>query len=306
MKRTSQEKPYSLGERIRKNKIYYSMLLPFALLFIVFGLLPVLAAVALSYTDFDMVQSPRFVGLDNFIRLFLQDSVFPITVRNTMMFALITGPLGYGLSFVVAWFINNFPAKLRAILTLIFYAPSLAGNVFFIWTFIFSGDSYGLANSTLMKLGILSEPLQWLTDPNYNMQVVILVIIWLSMGAGFLSFVAGFQSINTEYYEAGAIDGIRNRYQELWYITLPQMVPQLLFGAVMSISSSFAVGYQSMALTGFPSTNYAADTVLVHMLDYGTVRFEMGYACAIALFLFAAMLLFWVIVNKAFRSLSGE
>lgn len=302
--KNSDVKKESLGKQIRRNAVYYSMLLPFAVLFLIFGLLPVLAAVVLSFTDFDMVQTPQFVGLDNFVQLFLHDSVFPITVRNTMIFALVTGPLGYILSFIVAWFINNFNPKLRAVLTLIYYSPSLAGNVYFIWTFIFSGDNYGLANSLLVRLGLITEPIQWLTDTNYNMGIVILVIIWLSMGAGFLSFVAGFQSINPEYYEAGAIDGVRNRYQELWYITLPQMGPQLLFGAVMSISSSFAVGYQTMALVGFPSTNYEADTVLTHMLDYGTVRFEMGYACAIALFLFAAMLVTWFIINKAFSALN--
>ncbi len=294
----------SLFRQIRRNAVYYSMLMPFAVLFLIFGLVPVLAAAVLSFTDFDMVQTPRFVGLDNFIQLFLHDSVFPITVRNTLVFALVTGPLGYVLSFIVAWFINNFNPKLRALLTLIYYSPTLAGNVYFIWTFIFSGDSYGLANSLLMRLGVITEPLQWLTDTRYNMGVIILVILWLSMGAGFLSFVAGFQSLNPEYYEAGAIDGIRNRYQELWYITLPQMGPQLLFGAVMSISSSFAVGYQTMALVGLPSTDYEADTVLTHMLDYGTVRYEMGYACAIALFLFAAMLITWFVINKAFSALN--
>ena len=302
MSANTQKEP--LFRQIRRNAVYYSMLLPFAVLFLIFGLVPVLAAAVLSFTDFDMVQTPRFVGLDNFIQLFLHDSVFPITVRNTLVFALVTGPLGYVLSFIVAWFINNFNPKLRALLTLIYYSPTLAGNVYFIWTFIFSGDSYGLANSLLMRLGVITEPLQWLTDTRYNMGVIILVILWLSMGAGFLSFVAGFQSLNPEYYEAGAIDGIRNRYQELWYITLPQMGPQLLFGAVMSISSSFAVGYQTMALVGLPSTDYEADTVLTHMLDYGTVRYEMGYACAIALFLFAAMLITWFVINKAFSALN--
>ena len=226
----------SLGKQIHKNAIYYSMLLPFALFFIAFGLLPVISAILLSFTDFDMVQIPQFVGLDNYTYMFFGDTVFMTTVKNTLMFALLTGPVGYLLSFIVAWFIADYPPKVRALLTLCFYAPTLAGNVFFVWQYIFSGDSYGLANSTLQKLGIIAEPIQWLTNTAYNMSVVVLVIIWLSMGAGFLSFVAGFQNLNLEYFEAGAIDGISNRYQELWYITLPQMVPQLLFGAVMSIS----------------------------------------------------------------------
>lgn len=295
----------SLAKSIKANAVYYSMLAPFALLFIVFGLLPVLSAIVLSFTDFNMVELPNFTGLTNYIRLFFEDSIFPISMKNTLIFAAITGPLGFFLSFLVAWFINDFSPRLRAFLTLIFYSPTLAGNVFFIWLFIFAGDAYGLANSSLMRFGVITEPIQWLTDANYNLDIVIIVIIWLSMGAGFLSFVAGFQAINPEYYEAAAIDGVRNRYQELWYVTLPQMAPQLLFGAVMTISASFAVGYQSMALTGFPSTDYSTNTILLHILDYGTIRFEMGYASAIAVFLFGIMLLFWVVINRVFKKLAG-
>ena len=281
-----------LFRQIRRNAVYYSMLLPFAVLFLIFGLVPVLAAAVLSFTDFDMVQTPRFVGLDNFIQLFLHDSVF----------ALVTGPLGYVLSFIVAWFINNFNPKLRALLTLIYYSPTLAGNVYFIWTFIFSGDSYGLANSLLMRLGVITEPLQWLTDTRYNMGVIILVILWLSMGAGFLSFVAGFQSLNPEYYEAGAIDGIRNRFQELWYITLPSMVPQLIFGAVMQIVSSITAADVPMALTGFPSAEYATQTIVSHILDYSTLRYELGYASAVAVFLFVLMIVSNKAVGKLLRA----
>jgi multiple sugar transport system permease protein len=156
-----------------------------------------------------------------------------------------------------------------------------------------------------MTLGITNEPILWLTDPKYNLQVVIIVIIWLSMGAGFLAFIAGLQTIDRSLFEAGAIDGIKNRFQELWYITIPQMVPQLLFGAVMSISTSFAVGYQSMALTGFPSTDYSTHTILLHIFDYGAIRFEMGYASAISVVLFAAMIGVWGFLNKQMSKISG-
>ena len=289
---------HGLGYRIKKYRISYVMLLPFTVLFLVFTVIPVIAAVFLSFTNFDMVQLPVFVGVQNYVRMFLDDEIFIIAVKNTMIFALITGVIGYVLSFVFAWFINEFGKRLSAVLTLIFYAPALAGNVYFIWLYIFSGDRYGLINSTLLRMRFISEPIQWLTDPAYNMGVVIFVVIWLSMGAGFLSFIAGFKGANTSLYEQGAIDGIKNRWQELFYITVPQMVPQLLFGAVMSISASFAVGYQSMALTGFPSTDYSTHTLLIHMLDFGTVRYEMGYASAVAVFLFAVMLLSYAVVNR--------
>lgn len=212
--------------------------------------------------------------------------------------------LGYVLSFVVAWLINELGRGVRWFLTLIMYAPTLAGNVYYIWTYIFSGDSKGLVNSALIKIGLINDPIQWLTDSTYSFYVVLVVIIWLSLGAGFLSFVAGLQSLDRSYFEAAAIDGVRNRFQELWYVTLPQMVPQLLFGAVMSISTAFAIGYQNAAITGFPSSNYSTHTILLHILDYGTIRFEMGYASAIAVVLFAIMLISWVLIKKALRKLT--
>ena len=281
-------------------------LAPFTVLFLMFTVLPIISSIALSFTYFNMVDAPEFIGIDNYVRMFADDSVFFIAVKNTLIFALITGPLGYAMSFIFAWMINDFGRGMRSFLTMLFYAPTLAGNVFFIWLFIFSGDSYGLVNSFLMKYGIILEPIQWLTDSKYSMGVVILVMLWLSLGAGFLSFIAGFQNLNRECFEAGAIDGIRNRWQELWYITVPQMAPQMMFAAVMTISSSFAVGYQCMELTGFPSTDYSTHTILLHILDVGTIRFDMGYASALAVILFGTMVLMWKIISSALSRVSGD
>ena len=220
----------SLWKRVWQTKESYVMLAPFVILFTIFILIPLISAVGLSFTSFDMLQMPKFVGADNYIRLFLEDDVFIKAVQNTLVFAVITGPLGYILSLFIAWLVNELNRKLRVILTLIMYAPTLAGNVYYIWTFIFSGDAKGLVNSTLLKTGLLKDPIQWLTNGSYSFVVVIIVMIWLSLGTGFLSFVAGFQSLDKSYSEAAAIDGIKNRFQELWYVTLPQMVPQLLSG----------------------------------------------------------------------------
>ena len=282
---------------LKRESANLVLLTPFTVLFTLFTLVPIGAAMILSFFYFNMTTTPTFVGFDNYIRLFFDDNVFLIALRNTAIFAMITGPLSYILSFTVAWLINEFNRTVRTILTLIFYLPSLAGNVYFVWTYIFSGDSYGFLNSVLMKLG-MSDPIQWLTDTKFMMPVVIVVILWLSMGTGFLSFVAGLQSLDRELFEAAAIDGLPNRFAELWYVTLPQMGPQLLFGAVMQISTSFAVGYECMNLTGFPSTDYATQTLVLHILDFGQIRFEMGYACAVAVILFALMLLMWTVINK--------
>ena len=297
-------------EKIKMNKnqrrAAFILLAPFTVLFLMFTVLPIISSIALSFTYFNMVDAPKFIGIDNYVRMFADDSVFFIAVKNTLIFALITGPLGYAMSFIFAWMINDFGRGMRSFLTMLFYAPTLAGNVFFIWLFIFSGDSYGLVNSFLMKYGIILEPIQWLTDSKYSMGVVILVMLWLSLGAGFLSFIAGFQNLNRECFEAGAIDGIRNRWQELWYITVPQMAPQMMFAAVMTISSSFAVGYQCMELTGFPSTDYSTHTILLHILDVGTIRFDMGYASALAVILFGTMVLMWKIISSALSRVSGD
>ena len=282
----------------KRNGANLVFLAPFTVLFFTFTILPILAAIVLSFTYFNMVAAPTWVGFSNYVRMFFDDNVFLIALRNTAIFAMITGPISYILSFLIAWLINEFPHTLRTVLTLVFYLPSLAGNVYFVWTYIFSGDSYGLLNSILVKLSLVTDPIQWLTDTKYMMAVVIVVILWLSLGTGFLSFVACLQSLDRELFEAAAIDGLPNRFAELWYITLPQMGPQLLFGAVMQISTSFAIGYECMNLTGFPSTDYATQTLVLHILDFGQKRFEMGYACAVAVVLFGLMLIMWTLINK--------
>ena len=284
----------------------YFLLSFWLILFLVFTVIPIAISVVMSFTDFDMVRLPRFVGLQNYTTLFLDDDIFIKSLGNTLFYALVTGPAGYLLSFLVAWLLSETSRGVRAVLMLIFYAPTLAGNVYMVWTYIFSGDSYGMLNSLLLRLGLIADPIQWLNDPAYNSIVVIVVILWMSMGAGFLSFVAGFQQLNVSLFEAGAIDGLRNRWQELWHITLPQMVPQLLIGAVLSISSAFAVGYQNALLTGNPSTDYSTHTVLLHMTDYGYTRFEMGYACAVAVVLFVLMVGTWLVINRGLRRMSSE
>lgn len=295
-------RPYGLSRReMKKNLPYYVLLAPFFTLFVIFMLIPVLAAMLLSLTDFNMVQAPNWVGLQNYVRIFIDDEIFMISLRNTLIYAVVTGPVGFILSFVVAWLINEMPRSIRTMVTLLMYAPALAGNVYFVWQYLFSSDSAGFLNNLLIQFGIIKDPITWLTDPKYNFGVTMVVIIWLSFGTGFLSFVAGLQALDHSYYEAAALDGLRNRWQELYYVTLPQMGPQLLFGAVMSISSAFSVGYHNKALTGFPSTNYSTHTILLHSLDYADNRYELGYSSAISVVLFTLMILSWVLIQKALK-----
>ena len=291
---------------VRDNKQLYLLLLPFCVVFLLMFVIPIAASMVLSLTYYNMFNTPKFIGLANYINLFLNDDVFFIALKNTLLFAVITGPLSYLLCFFAAWLINEMPKGLRVFLTFIFYAPSLTTSVYFVWQLIFSGDSYGIVNGLLMNLGLVSEPVQWLTDPRYNLGILIVVQLWMSLGTSFLAFIAGFQSIDASLYEAGDIDGVRNRYQELLYITLPSMKPQLLFGAVMQISASFSVSTISQELCGFPSTKYSAHTILLHMQDYGSLRYEMGYACAIAVVLFVLMFVFKKGVSLLMRRIGDE
>ena len=247
---------------MKTNKACYAMLLPFMSLFIIFTVVPVVMSLPMGFTNFNMIETPKFVGLSNFYTLFLNDDVFLIAVRNTLIFAIFTGPFSYILSFIIAWLINEMNAFLKTFFTFVFYAPSMTTSVYVTWQLILSGDSYGYLNAVLIDLGILNEPAQWLTDTNYILTVVIIVQLWMSMGAGFLAIRAGFQNIDKSMYEAGAIEGIKNRWQELFYITIPSMGPQLLFAAVIQISASFTVGVVGQNLVGLPSTDYAAHTIM--------------------------------------------
>ncbi|MDD2478103.1 MAG: sugar ABC transporter permease [Candidatus ainarchaeum sp.] len=300
------KKRNSYKTEILKNKDKYFLIAPFFILFALFTLIPVIASVPISFTQFNMLEFPKWVGWENFSRLFIDDEVFLIAVKNTIIFAFLTGPISYFACLFFAWLINDLKRGLRTAFTFVFYAPSISGTVFYIWQFIFSGDSYGFVNGFLMRFGIIKDPIQWLTDPKYNLTIVILVQLWLSLGAGFLAFIAGFQSIDGNLYEAGAIDGIRNRFQELIYITLPSMGPQLLFGAVMQIGSSFAAGGVAVALTGFPSTDNSTTTVVTHAMDYGTIRYEMGYAAALSFVLFLAMIFTNSIIRKILQRVASD
>ena len=299
VKRSEVSKLRWTWEEMKNNKTAYFMLAPFLLLFIIFTVLPVVLSIFLSLTDFNMLQMPHFLGIDNYMRLFLDDEIFILAIQNTLIFAAITGPVSYILALLVAWFINELPPKIRAVVTLVFYAPSISGNAYLIWKTLFSSDSYGWANAVLIKYGIITQPILWFQDADYVMPLCIVVALWTSLGTAFLSFIAGFQTIDRSMYEAAAVDGIKNRWQELWYITLPTMRPQLMFGAVLAITNSFGFGAVVDALCGFPSVDYAAHTIMHHLSDYGGARYEIGYASAIAVILFIIMFSSNIIIKKA-------
>lgn len=295
------KKENSLINRVKKNQISYIMLAPYLILFALFTILPIAASIFFSFTHFNMLEMPAFIGWRNYTRLFLEDEIFKIALKNTLIFAVITGPVSYMLCLLFAWIINEFRGKLRAFLTLIFYAPSICGNAFVVWKLILSSDRYAYLNGILLRLGFINEPKLWMQTEKYVLPLLIAVQLWLSLGTGFLAFIAGLQTVDRSLYEAAAMDGVKNRWQELWFVTLPAMKPQLMFGAVMQITTSFSIADVSIQLAGNPSVNNAGATIVTHLMDYGTTRFEMGYSSAIAVLLFILMVGTNKLIQKTLR-----
>jgi len=297
--RWSRKKPFR--RKLYLNRTLYLMMLPYLMLFTLFTVVPVIMSFGLSFTYFNLLEAPRWLGFSNYLTLFLDDDIFITAVKNTLIIAVVTGPIGYLLSFVFAWLINELPSKVKPFITLAFYAPSLAGNAILIWTLIFNSDIYGYANAFMIQFGLIAEPITWLQDSTYILPIIIVVQLWMSLGVNFLALIAGLKGVDKSQYEAAAVDGIRNRWQELWFITLPNMKPQLTFSAVIQISSSLGVGAITTALAGFPSIEYSGHTIINHLTDYGSVRFEMGYASAIATLLFASAILLNKTIQKIIR-----
>ncbi len=289
---------------IRSHIPLYIMIAPFALIFTTLTILPILASLFFGFTSFDSISMPQWVGLENYFRMFSSDDVFPVVLKNTILMAVITGPIGFLMSFALAWFVSEFKPFTRTLLSFMFYAPSLVGNALYIWKVAFSGERYGYINSFLMSTGLITEPIVWLKEPQYIFAIVIIVQLWQSMGISFLANISGLQNIDTGLYEAGMIDGIKSRWQEVRYITLPSMKHMLLFSAVMQIQSSFSISAVAIELAGFPSIQYAADTLVSHMSDVGSVRYELGYASAISTVLFVIMIVMRVFIGKILNVVS--
>lgn len=290
---TDPSKKIKHGRMTKSEDIsFYLITVPFMLFFFLFNILPVLASMTLSFFDYDMVSNPIFTGLENYSRMFTGDDVFMKVLGNTLYFSIIAGPVSFLLAFLLAWMINEFSRTVRVILTFIFYAPALVGNAYFIWQILFSGDSYGYLNDLLISFGFITEPINWFQNTSYNMTIIIIVQLWMSMGVSFLANIAGLQNVSSELYEAAAIDGVRTRWHELWYVTLPSMKSILLFSSVMQIQAVFSVSSVIVTLAGYPSVNNSVDTIVSYISDIGTARYEMGYASALSIFLFFMVLAF--------------
>ncbi|WP_096155663.1 MULTISPECIES: carbohydrate ABC transporter permease [Bacillus] len=279
-------------------------LAPYMILFFTFIIIPVVVAIALSFTYFNAIQMPTFVGFLNYVNLLTQDHIFmQYVLPNTLIFAFIVGPGGYILAFILAWTLAQIPKLPRTILALIIFSPSMTAGVAMgvVWKIIFSGDEFGYLNNLLIRMGMIYEPIQFLQSPEHLMTIMIVVTLWGSMGVGFLAMLSGVLNINKEVFEAGYIDGISNRFQEIIYITIPSMKPQMFFGAVMAIVGTFQAGAIGVELSGAnPTPQYSGQLMVNHLEDFGFIRYEMGYAAAISVLLLLFIYFFAKIASKLF------
>lgn len=285
-----------------KGKTGYLFLLPFLIFFVLFTIVPIIMGFCMSFTNYSVLEKPEFVGITNYKLLILDDDVFLIALKNTVVFSIIMGPIGFMLSFMLAWIINNL--KMKNLFALAIYAPSITSAVAMstVWGYFFSSDRCGLINNLLINMGIIVSPVIWNQNPSAIMPVIIIISIWMGMGTGFLAFMAGLQNISKELLEAGRIDGIGNAFAELWYIIVPQMKPQLLFGAIMAIVGSFGIFDVAVQFAGMPSPNYAGHTIVAHLYDYAFIRFQMGYGAAVSMILFAITFILGRVVMRALKS----
>ena len=272
------------------------LIMPYILLFSLFIIIPITVAWGLSLTHFDLIQTPVLTkpyGMYNYVMLITQDSNFlKYVIPNTIKYAFIVGPGGYVLSFIMAWMLSQIQATPRKFISLAMYTPSMVGGIFIgvVWKTVFSGNQDGYINALLLDWGFIDESIQFLQSPDHLLNIMIFVSLWSSMGIGFLAMLAGLLNVDKTLYEAALVDGIKNRFQEIVYITIPQMKPQMLFGAVMAIVGAFNSGYIGVALSGAnPTPQYSGQLIINHIEDYGFIRYEMGYAAAISVVLLIAI-----------------
>jgi multiple sugar transport system permease protein len=257
----------------------------------VFFLVPVIAALALSFTDFDIYgvadrDNVRFVGLDNYRRLFAAP-LFWTALGNTALFVFVGAPLSIAASLATAVLLNARLARARNVFRTALFAPVVTTvvAVAVIWRYIFHAR-YGFLNYVLGWFGI--DAIDWLGDPRWSMPAIILFAVWKNFGYNMIIFVAGLQSIPGDLYEAARIDGAR-RLQQFRHITLPMLAPTTLLVTILTMVGYFQLFAEPYVMTrGGPAQS--TTSVLYFMFEEGFKWWNLGYASAVAFVLFAVML----------------
>jgi len=287
-------------EEIRKNSAAYYMLLPFFLLFFVFTVLPIAAALPFAFTDFKLPGAPSFAGIENFRDLFSENDLFMSSLKNTLLSLLITGLGGFVLNIFAAWLISPLRGRLKTMFIVIFCLPSFLYGAFAVWGMALGDGMNSPLNSVLMSLGMIKSPVDWLDSSPASILLMQLVRLWGTFGIGFLVTLTGFDEANEnrELYDAARIDGLSNRFWHLVFVTVPAAAPRLALMAALQIAAAFSVG-------SVFTTTPANMTLTDYMLTLGAYKLDIGMASAVGVLITAAASLIYFIVRKLLRELNG-
>lgn len=274
----------------------FAFVLPWVISLLVFTAYPVLASFYYSFTQYSIVQAPKWVGLDNYVTMFTADPAFKVSVYNSAYYAFLSVPLGLLSSLGLALLLNmrvRFIGGYRTLFYLASLTPPVAGTIIFIIMFQPRG---GLINGILAFFGIQGPA--WFTDPNWSKPGLILLSLW-GVGAGSLIFLAGLKDIPAELLEAASIDGA-NAWQRFWRVTIPLLSPVILYNLVTGVIASFQVFTSAMVIGG--TTGRPQESLLmyfIHLYRNAFRYFNMGYASALAVVLFIAVLLITLLIFRS-------
>jgi multiple sugar transport system permease protein len=260
----------------------YGFLLPNLVGFLVFTFLPVLAALLISFTNWDLLRPPEWVGLANYERL-VADTTFHRVLRNTTVYVLGTVPIQMAIALLVAMALNQrLPG--RTLFRAAYFMPVVASTVAvaLVWRWIFHAD-FGLLNSALFMIGV-DDPPNWLSSTRWALPAIIIMSIWQQVGFSMVLFLAGLQSVPQHLYEAATIDGA-SQWDRFLHITIPMLSSTTFFVLVISVINSFQVFDQAFIMTEGGPAN-ATNTIVFNIYRYAFQFFQMGYAAAMAWVLF--------------------
>lgn len=278
---------------------------PALILFTIFVAVPVGASLFFSFTKYNVIQSPKWVGLNNYRNLILYDPRFWKAVRNTVVYVVGVVPFSISLSLLLAVAIDQ-KIRLKNLYKTLFFMPAVTSVVALsvVWKWLFAGEKYGLINHFLLKLGL--QPIDWLLSPTWTLPAIMIMSIWAGLGYNMILFLAGLQAIPNSLYEAADADGA-GAMSKFWHITLPLLRPTMTYAVIMSTIASFQVFEQVYIMAGSTSAGVGgvldcALTIVAYLYDSGFQRFMMGYASAIAYLLFAAVFFMTLLNIKVIKS----
>lgn len=271
-------------QKLNKQKVSYLFIALPAVLFFVFQLAPVFISFLWSFTRYDVIHPPVFVGLDNYKNILFNDPLFWKAIGNTLVYVVGVVPIGICFSLILAVAIDQ-KIKFKNFFKSIFFLPTVTAivAVSVIWKWLYAGEKYGLLNYLIMKLGF--QPIDWLASPAWTMPSIMIMSIWAGVGYNMILFLAGLQTIPHVMYEAAEIDGA-GFWKKFFHVTLPLLKPTIVFVTMMSFIFSFQVFEQVYIMTGgqggIGGVLNSALTIVAYLYDKGFQKFQMGYASALA------------------------